>query len=193
MTKKVRLRKPAFDRENGILIAASLFHEHGYDAVSISDLTNALEINPPSLYAAYGSKAELFQRVLNNYVSTQSLPLDKIFSHDVDPHTAVANLFVAAAKYYTADGSCKGCLATEALKSSDPIVREMAEKVNKSSVAVILEYTNKHFSQNSKKVSDYIFLILQGLSSYARLGHPQKKLIDCAKMAAKALESDLAS
>lgn len=190
MKKKVKTRKPAFDRINGIVIAASLFHEHGYDAVSIADLTHALGINPPSLYAAYGSKAELFEKVLDYYFLTQSLPLDKIFSPEVEPHEAITNLFVAAAKQCTSDESRKGCLATEALNSSDSEIRKLAEKVNRPLASKIIFYTEKHFPQNSKKVSDYIFLILHGLSSYARLGHPQKKLIESAKMAAKCLDSE---
>lgn len=49
MKQENRLRRPAFDREAGVAIAQVLFHEHGYDAVSIADLTQALNIKPPSI------------------------------------------------------------------------------------------------------------------------------------------------
>jgi AcrR family transcriptional regulator len=41
--------------------------EKGYDATSVSDLTEAMGINPPSLYAAFGNKESLFVRVLEGY------------------------------------------------------------------------------------------------------------------------------
>ena len=72
-----RQRRPAFDREQGVEIAKALFHARGYDAVSIADLTHALEINPPSLYAAYGSKFALFERTLRSYRSTDFLQIEK--------------------------------------------------------------------------------------------------------------------
>ncbi|TDK28817.1 TetR/AcrR family transcriptional regulator, partial [Rhizobium deserti] len=58
-TKNIRPRgRPRrFDPDQGIAVAQRLFHARGYDAVSVADLTDALGINPPSLYSAYGSKA----------------------------------------------------------------------------------------------------------------------------------------
>lgn len=46
-----------------------LFWEKGYDATSISDLTEAMGIGAPSLYAAFGSKDELYQKALESYGS----------------------------------------------------------------------------------------------------------------------------
>jgi TetR/AcrR family transcriptional repressor for divergent bdcA len=190
LKKKIRLRKPAFDRENGIIIAETLFHERGYDAVSVAELTKALGINPPSLYAAYGSKAELFQKVLTYYVTQKYLPMDKILSNEHDPIGALTDLFVAAAKHYTKDEKCRGCLVTESLKATDQSVREMAEALTKEPLESLTQYIDKHFPNSSKKVGDYVFHILQGLSSHSRLGSSQKKLVECARTAAKAIELD---
>jgi AcrR family transcriptional regulator len=44
-----------------------LFWRHGYEGVSISDLTNAIKIAPPSLYAAFDSKEALYREVLDRY------------------------------------------------------------------------------------------------------------------------------
>lgn len=49
MKQENRLRRLAFDREAGVAIAQALFHEHGYDAVSIADLTQALNIKQPGI------------------------------------------------------------------------------------------------------------------------------------------------
>ena len=44
-----------------------LFWRYGYEGVSISDLTNAIGIAPPSLYAAFGSKEALYREALDRY------------------------------------------------------------------------------------------------------------------------------
>ena len=96
MEAKIRKRRPAFDREEGVAIAQGLFHERGYDAVGVADLCDALGIVAPSLYAAYGSKAELFNRAMKRYVETDFLPLDDILTPDSNPAEALTELFVRA-------------------------------------------------------------------------------------------------
>jgi AcrR family transcriptional regulator len=61
---KPRGRPQAFDREAALDCALRLFWTQGFEGTSISDLTEALDINPPSLYAAFGSKEELFREAL---------------------------------------------------------------------------------------------------------------------------------
>ena len=56
---RTRGRPRKFDPEAAVATAQQLFHERGYDAVSVADVTDALGINPPSFYAAFGSKAGL--------------------------------------------------------------------------------------------------------------------------------------
>ena len=97
MHEKPRQRRPAFDREQGIAIAQALFHQRGFDAVSLADLTEAMNIKPPSFYAAYGSKAELFERAMHRYAGENALPMDKLLAPDRAPAEALTALLVAAA------------------------------------------------------------------------------------------------
>lgn len=60
-------RPRTFDPECVLDIAMRLFWAHGYDGVSISDLTAATGINRRSLYAEYGSKADLFRAAVRRY------------------------------------------------------------------------------------------------------------------------------
>jgi AcrR family transcriptional regulator len=52
-----------------------LFWEQGYDATGVADLTRAMGITPPSLYAAFGSKEELFRRAVARYLFAVSFGL----------------------------------------------------------------------------------------------------------------------
>ena len=60
------------DREAGLEIAARLFWQHGYEGTSIADLTQAMGITPPSLYAAYGSKEDLYRQALDHKIERGS-------------------------------------------------------------------------------------------------------------------------
>src|SRR5690606_6207018 len=67
-TKKPRGGRPwSFDRQDAIETAMRLFWRHGYEGVSISDLTKEIGVAPPSLYAAFGSKAGLYREALERY------------------------------------------------------------------------------------------------------------------------------
>ncbi|WP_329180242.1 TetR/AcrR family transcriptional regulator [Streptomyces decoyicus] len=57
----------AFDRDRAILDAARLFWRRGYSGTSTRDLTAALGLSTSSLYAAFGSKAGLFEEAVRTY------------------------------------------------------------------------------------------------------------------------------
>lgn len=66
---RVRGRPRAFDREEALARATRLFWRKGYEATSISDLTEAMGIASTSLYAAFGSKEALYAEALSHYVA----------------------------------------------------------------------------------------------------------------------------
>jgi AcrR family transcriptional regulator len=70
--QKPRGRPRAFDRDAALDTATRLFWTKGYEATSISDLTSALGIGSPSLYAAFGSKEALYEEALHNYADKNS-------------------------------------------------------------------------------------------------------------------------
>lgn len=60
-------RPRAFDRDQALQQAMDVFWRHGYEGASLAELTRAMGINPPSLYAAFGNKEGLFRAVLDHY------------------------------------------------------------------------------------------------------------------------------
>jgi AcrR family transcriptional regulator len=60
-------RPREFDVDQAVERALELFWRRGYEGTSMSDLTKALGITRASLYAAFGNKEGLFQRVMDRY------------------------------------------------------------------------------------------------------------------------------
>lgn len=188
MTKPTRrAKRPAFDRDHGVAVAQALFHARGYDAVGVAELTQALNILPPSLYAAYGSKVDLYERTLRRYAETTMLPLDQILTDDRPPIDALTDLLEVAARQYSSDDKHRGCMVTEGMRADDPVARERANKIAAPAATIIRAYANKHFGDRGDEIADYVLVTLRGLSSYACLGLPQDRLVGCARTAARAL------
>src|SRR5260370_38786729 len=62
-------RARAFDPDLALERAMHVFWAKGYEGASLSDLTRAMRINRPSLYAAFGNKEQLFRKVLDRYMN----------------------------------------------------------------------------------------------------------------------------
>lgn len=65
-------RPREFDIDKAIERAMNLFWRQGYEGTSLTDLTKALGVTRPSLYAAFGSKERLFRKALDRYVDVPS-------------------------------------------------------------------------------------------------------------------------
>ncbi len=77
----------------------------------------------PSLYAAFGNKAGLFSRVLNEYVGTEAIPLADILRDDRPVGECLAEVLKEAARRYSQNGGCAGCMVLEGIHSHDPQAR----------------------------------------------------------------------
>ena len=190
MTENNRQRRPAFDREQGIAIAQALFHQRGFDAVSLSDLTEAMNIKPPSFYAAYGSKAQLFDRAMHRYASENALPMDTLLASNLPPAEALASLLIAAAKQYATDNTLRGCLITEGMRADDPIARNMAENLGEAGIRTIRRYLDQVCPEAAKVLTDYLLITLRGLSAAACSGMSRKRLIEVARIAGKMISHE---
>ncbi|QFH87811.1 TetR/AcrR family transcriptional regulator (plasmid) [Enterobacter hormaechei] len=180
--KNVRTRRRAFDREAGVAIAQALFHQRGYDAVGISELTKALNINPPSLYAAYNSKAGLFGRCLARYVNEGNLPADRILIPERPLAEAIKELFITAALLYAKSPQSRGCLVAEGMRADDEQARKLANQYAKPAMLLIEEYIRQSEPKRAKELGDFVVTALRGFSAAAVTGLSRPRLLNVARM-----------
>lgn len=109
-----RGRPRAFDRQSALAQATRLFWQKGYEATSISDLTKALGIGAPSLYAAFGSKEALYAEALRHYQESYDALIWSRFFAAATARDAVQALLADSAQVLT--GSLcdipNGCMVT---------------------------------------------------------------------------------
>lgn len=103
------VRKRTFDDQDALRTAMELFWCQGYEGTSIADLTQALGINPPSLYAAFGSKRDLFERTLNRYMCERTIQLEEAMTRPTADE-AVLELLTGRVEVFTSPCQPAGCM-----------------------------------------------------------------------------------
>jgi AcrR family transcriptional regulator len=105
-------RPRAFDEEAVLGRAAEVFWRYGYEGASLSALTSAMGINRPSLYATFGSKEQLFQRVFARYHETQVASARAALDRPT-AYAAIEAFLRSSADGLTADDHPAGCLSIQ--------------------------------------------------------------------------------
>lgn len=181
-----RGRPRLFDPDAALAEARILFEARGYDRVTLSDLTTAMGINPPSFYAAFGNKAQLFARVLDSYTDTWAEQIRAAFALDRPVAQCLADIGTLAAHSYAAispenitPGPQRrgGCLILEAgLNCSDPDVAGQIRKARIALATAIYRGVSKTEPERAAALTDRMMTVLAGLSAMARDGTGQERL-----------------
>ena len=185
-----RGRPRGFDPDAALRTAQQLFHAKGYDAVSVADLTKALGINPPSFYAAFGSKAALYARILDRYAATGAIPLEQILRADRPVAESLAEVLDFAARAY-ADPAASGCMVLEGVRSNEAEAREAACVFHLAAQDVIRSFIAERHPADADRLADFVCTTMAGLSASARHGQSLKRLQSTARLAGMALAQAL--
>lgn len=179
-------RPRSFDVETALIVGERLFHERGFDGVSLSDLTCALSIAAPSFYAAFGSKADFFQQILNRYAAS-ALSIDELIVEQ-DPIAAVEKFLIARAVSYSENEVAKGCLVLDATRNcSDADAANTARRLAEGGRVRVRERVAISRPDVAEPVSDLVASVMHGLSAHARQGWSTERLVSVAKSAALAV------
>src|SRR5437764_5929726 len=130
-------RPRAFDPDAAVEHAMHVFWAKGYEGATLSDLTRAMRINRPSLYAAFGNKQQLFRKVLDRYMDGPVAYFGKALAA-TKAGEVVEEIFLGTARMADEPRIPAGCLMVQgALRCGDASVRrEVAARRAKAEVAL---------------------------------------------------------
>ena len=186
VNKRSRGRPRKFAIDEAIQVGQDLFHEHGYENVSVATLTDAIGITAPSFYTAFGSKGAFFKDALQRYSSTV-IPLDRFLIPGKSPLNALGDMLTAAASVYAAHPRRRGCLILEHAKTATTewgIAAMQLAGDNRNRVVAFLEACG---ISAPERVADYVAVTMLGLSAAAREGWDEGRLTGVAQTSAAGL------
>lgn len=193
LTAKSKGGRPrGFDREAALDAALWLFWEHGYDGVAISDLTAAMGIAAPSLYAAFGSKEALYRAALARYQQAGGAA-GALLPEEGTAFGAVAAALRRAVRAVTRADRPRGCLMSSGLLACAPGAEPLAREHRRLRAAMLKQF-QRRIARGIKAgelprgvvaaaLARFYVTVLQGLSVQARDGASVRDLDRVARCA----------
>ncbi|MGL4230939.1 MAG: TetR/AcrR family transcriptional regulator [Casimicrobium sp.] len=189
-------RPLSFDREAALHQAMLLFWRHGYESTSLNDLTVAMGVTPPSIYAAFGDKKQLFRESVRRYLSGTATPTT-IIDGASTARQAVWDLLKASAIAFTSDDLPRGCLlasstiscsaAATDLQAELAGIRRQIEACLKNKIVCDVSAGNLPNTTDASAIAGHVMAVIQGMSTLARDGASRSKLVRVAQTAMRAL------
>ncbi len=193
-----RGRPRSFDRSAALARAMELFWTKGYEGASISDLTEAMGIGSPSLYAAFGSKEALFREAIELYGRTEGPAIWDAVENAPDARSAVAGFLTATAHSFSRPGKPRGCMVvlsqlnpTEASASVCAALREnraQGQSGLERRLRRAVEVGELAPGTDVAALAAFYLTVQQGMSIQARDGASEETLLAVAKGAMAAWE-----
>jgi AcrR family transcriptional regulator len=181
-----RGRPRGFDRTEALRRAMESFWEHGYEGTSIGDLTAAMGIRPPSLYAAFGSKEALFREAVSLYEDMEGEPPLRVLRDASTAREGIEAMLRANVCSYTTPGRPTGCMVVLAATTYTPStagIRDfLAEERRAANDAVRERLARGQADGDVPRDADigalaaYVLSVQFGLSLQARDGASREEL-----------------
>lgn len=194
-TKKAqpRGRPRSFDIEEAVDKAVKLFHRRGYDAVGVAELGSELGIKPPSFYAAFGSKAGLFEQALERYTASKANVFSNALAKGGSVTEVIERTLLEAARLYPERDGAAGCLVIDGTRNSaDPEARALTGALKEAGRVRVRDFIATEFPARADELASLVTIALAGMSSAARDGAKAPTLQAFAEAAARAFRHEAA-
>jgi AcrR family transcriptional regulator len=188
-----RGRPRGFDRQQVLRQAMEVFWEKGFERASMADLTSAMGLKPPSVYAAFGDKEKLFKAAVALYMETDGNGIWDQLDRAPTAREAIHNLLRNTAKAYSRHVPSRGCLIVLAAPQQDGASPAVCEELKQRRLTNILLFEQRlkrgvHEGElptglNCRAVASYYASVQHGMSILARDGANRKTLMGVADSA----------
>jgi AcrR family transcriptional regulator len=188
-------RPRTFDTDAALESAMQVFWRKGYEGASLADLTAAMGINPPSLYAAFGSKEALFRKAMDRYERGPG-GYTPIALQAATAREVAEQLLAGAVALHGTVNNPKGCLGVQGAlacgEAGDPI------RLDQSARRIFAEKLVRERLQRAKAEGDlpddsspadlarYLRAVICGMAVQSTDGATRQELQKTAEMAMRA-------
>ena len=193
---KPRGRPLSFDRDNALEQAMHVFWERGYEAASISDLTSAMGITPPSLYTAFGDKEKLFLEAIERYALGPGSAGPRALKEEPTARAAIERWLHEAADELTRPCHPKGCMVVMATTNCSVAAEHVQTALTRRRAAAIANIRERiqdgidkgelPAETDAKALSNFYSTIYQGMSMQAKDGATRASLMATVDAAMRA-------
>jgi AcrR family transcriptional regulator len=191
-------RTRQFDVDEALDRALEVFWARGYEGATLPELTKAMGINRPSLYAAFGNKEQLFRKALDRY---QTGPMSFLTEALKEPtaRAAAEAIFSGFIRMQRNREKARGCLIVSGALASGAeaeTVRQELAQLRQSIVAVFRKRFERAVEDGDlpkgtdcATLARYVATVLGGLAVQAASATTEKELRLVAAMAMRAWPS----
>ncbi|MFG0677966.1 TetR/AcrR family transcriptional regulator [Delftia sp. WSY_7] len=194
-------RPREFDRDQALERAMLAFWRRGYEGTSMADLVQALGIASARIYAAFGSKQDLFREAVQRYEAGDGGFADRAMAQERRVRDALARVLRDAVATYTDDAHPLGCMvvtaATNCAEENEAVAAWLAEHRRQRTQSLIdrlqraLDEGELRAGTDVQALGDFYATQLHGISVQARDGVPRQRLLAAVQTALLLLDTAL--
>lgn len=193
-----RGRPRSFDRDTALQRAMEIFWAKGYEAAQLSELMAAMGINPPSFYAAFGSKEALYREALDLYLATAGSVSMNALADSGNIRDVIKTMLLASLDTALSSPSSGGCLVTLGLincLSQNASLRDRMRELRHSTIRLIRQRLERAIADgelppdtDTERLATYFAAIIQGISLQAQDGAGRETLLGIVETSMSALK-----
>jgi AcrR family transcriptional regulator len=194
-------RPREFDAETALDQAMEVFWRHGYEGATIAQLTEAMGINPPSLYACFGNKEGLLKAALDRYTKLRNVWMDEVVAAPTARDVA-ERMLMGIAEKQTDPANPPGCLLVQGGiacgSGSENVPFELAARRAQNEDQLRDRFVRAKAEGDLKPSSDpaalarYVSAVSVGMGVMASSGADREALRQVANVAVQAVEAQSA-
>lgn len=194
-------RPREFDAETALDQAMEVFWRHGYEGATIAQLTEAMGINPPSLYACFGNKEGLLKAALDRYTKLRNVWMNEVVAAPTARDVA-ERMLMGIAEKQTDPANPPGCLLVQGGiacgSGSENVPFELAARRAENEDQLRDRFVRAKAEGDLKPSSDpaalarYVSAVSVGMGVMASSGSDREALRQVASVAVQAVEAQSA-
>ncbi len=196
--KETTMARPReFDIDEALSAATAAFKERGFEATSLTDLMDATGLHKGSLYKAFGSKHELFQKALERYLSNMCATMQKTLEEPRSAKEGIRRWLNLILDSCSGKDAQRGCLAVNSIVELGPhdqiIAKRLTDHFNRvekllaQTIARGQEHRELRDDRSSLELAEALFMMAKGMLATSKGMHSKARMKRFADFALETL------